>query len=78
MSFFKDLKFLSYRPFTCLDRVTPKNFKLFVTTIKGNVSLISLSVHLSFVYRRATSVFELTLYPITLFPRVELLGLEVD
>ena len=39
---------------------------LFVAIIKGDVSLISLSAHLSFVYRRDTDFFELILYPATL------------
>ena len=49
ISFFKDLKFLSYRFFTCLVRVTPRCLILFMAAVKGNVSLISFSVHLSFV-----------------------------
>ena len=57
VSFFKDLKFLSYRSFTSLVRVTPKHFMLFVAIVKGDVSLISFSTHLSFVYRRATDFF---------------------
>jgi hypothetical protein len=40
ISFFRDLKFLSYRSFTCLVRVTPKYFILFVALVKGVVSLI--------------------------------------
>lgn len=43
----------------------PKNI-LFDVTAKGVVSLISCSVHLSFVYRRATDVFGLVLYSDTL------------
>ena len=39
---------------------------LFVTIVKGDVSLISFSVHISSVYRRATDFFELILYPATL------------
>ena len=38
---------------------------LFVSIVKGDVSLISLSVSLFFVYRRATDFFELILYPAT-------------
>jgi hypothetical protein len=37
------LKFLSYRSFTSLVRVTPRYFILFVTIEKGVVSLISFS-----------------------------------
>ena len=54
VSFFKDLKLLPHRSFTCLVRVTPRYFMLLV---KGDVSLISFSVHLSYVYRRATGFF---------------------
>jgi hypothetical protein len=64
-SFFRDLKFLSYRSFTSLVRVTPKYFILFVTIVKGIVSLISFSAHISFVYRKVTDLFELILYPAT-------------
>jgi hypothetical protein len=48
ISFFRDLKFLSYRYFTCLVRVTPRYFILFVIIVKGVFSLISLSACLSF------------------------------
>ena len=41
-------------------------FMLFVAIVKGNVSLISFSGHLSSVYRKATDFFELILYPATL------------
>jgi hypothetical protein len=47
--FFRDLKFLSYRSFTCLVRVTPRYFILFVAIEKGVISLISFSAHLLFV-----------------------------
>jgi len=36
-SFFRDLKFLSYRSFTCLVRVTPRYFILFVIIVKGAI-----------------------------------------
>ena len=65
ISFFRDLKFLSYRSFTSLVRVTPRYFILFVTIEKGVVSLISLSAYLSFVQRKAIDLFELILYPAT-------------
>ena len=39
---------------------------LFVAIMKGDVSLISLSASLFFVYRRATDYLELILYPATL------------
>jgi hypothetical protein len=41
--FFRDLKFLSYRSFSSLVRVTPRYFILFVTNVKDVVSLISFS-----------------------------------
>ena len=56
-SFFKDLKFLSYRSFTCLVSVTPSYFMLSVAIVNGVVSLISLSAPLSSVYWRATDFF---------------------
>jgi hypothetical protein len=40
---------LSYRSFTCLVRVTPRYFILFVAIVKGVFSLISFSACLSFV-----------------------------
>jgi hypothetical protein len=66
ISFFRELKFSSYRSFTCLVRVTPRYFILFVTTLNSIISLISFSVCLSFGYRKATGLFELILYPATL------------
>ena len=66
MSFFGDLKLLSYRSFTCLVRVTPRYFTLFVAIVKGVVSLIYFSACLSFEYRKATDLFELILYSATL------------
>ena len=41
-------------------------FMLFVAIMKGDVSLVSFSASLSFVYRRATDFSELILYPPTL------------
>ena len=35
ISVFRDLKFFSYRSFTCLVRVAPRYFILFVTIVKG-------------------------------------------
>jgi hypothetical protein len=63
ISFFRDLKFLSYRSFTCFVRVTPRYFILFVTIVKGVVSLISFSAYLSFEQRKAADLFELILHP---------------
>ena len=61
ISFFKDLKFLSYRSSTCLVRITPRYFMLFVAIVKGDVSLISSPALLSPVYRRATDFFSVNL-----------------
>ena len=44
ISFFRDLKFLSCRSFTCLVRVTLRYFILFVAIVKGVVSLFFLSL----------------------------------
>ena len=62
LSFFRDLKVLSYRSFTCLVRVTTGYFILFVAIVKGVISLISFSTCLSFEYRKATDLLELTLF----------------
>ena len=43
--------------------ITSKYFMLFVAIVKGNISLISFSGHLSSVNSRATEFFELILYP---------------
>jgi hypothetical protein len=48
-SFFRDLKFLSYRSFTGLVRVTQRYFIVFMAIVKGVISLISFSTSLSFV-----------------------------
>ena len=48
ISFFRDLKFLSYRSFTCLVRCTPRYLTLFMSIVKGVISLISLPVCLFF------------------------------
>ena len=53
ISFFKDLKFFSYRSFICLVRVIPRYFILFVAIVKG-IFLLSFSAHLVFVYRIST------------------------
>ena len=39
---------------------------LFVTTVKGGISLISFSACLSFEYRKTTDLFEFIVYPATL------------
>ena len=66
ISFFKDVKFLSYKYFTHLFRVSPRYFILFVTIMKGVISLISFSASLSFYYTKATDLLELILYSVTL------------
>ena len=48
ISFLTDLKFLSYRSFISLVRVTPSYFIFSVTIVKGVISLISLSSCLPF------------------------------
>jgi hypothetical protein len=63
---FHSSEFLLYTSFTCLVRVTPRYFILFVAIVKGVVSLISFSACLSFEYRKATDLFELFLYLATL------------
>ena len=63
ISFFRDLNFLSCRSFTCLVRVTPRYYILFVTVVMGVVSVISFSVHLFLEYRKSTNLFELILHP---------------
>jgi hypothetical protein len=47
-SVFRDLKFLSYRSYTCLVRVTPRYFILFVSIVKCVIYRISFSAYLSF------------------------------
>jgi hypothetical protein len=54
MSFFKDFRFLSYKSFICMNRVTPRYFILFEANMKAVISLISVSVCLLFIYRRTT------------------------
>lgn len=53
ISFLKDLKFLSYKSFPCSSRVTPRCFILCEAIVNAVVSLISFSMNLPFVYRRA-------------------------
>ena len=62
ISFFRDLRFFSYRSFICSFRVTPRYY----IYVKGVVSLISCSACLSFEYRKATDLLELILYLATL------------
>ena len=66
ISFFRDLKFLSYRSVTSLVRDTSRYYILFVTIVKGVFFLITFSAHSFFEYRKATDLFELILYPATL------------
>jgi hypothetical protein len=53
-------------PDLCLVRVIVRYFILFVAVLKGIVSLVSSSVHLLFVCRRATDFLEENLYSATL------------
>jgi len=46
-SFFSDLNFLSYRTFTYLVIIAPRDFMLFMVIVKSMVSLTSFSAHLS-------------------------------
>jgi hypothetical protein len=64
--FLRDLKFLSYRYFICLVRVTPRYFIFFKAVLMSIVSLISFLSGISFVCWWTTNYFELTLYPATL------------
>jgi hypothetical protein len=59
ISFFRDLKFLSYRCFTCVVRATPWYFILFVTIVRGDVFLISFSACLSSVERKTPSLYDI-------------------
>ena len=64
--FLQSFKFLSNRSFISLVSVTPRYLKLFVAIVKGEVSLLSLTASLSFVYRKATDFFfRLILYSAT-------------
>ena len=49
--FFFNFFLLSYKSFTCLVKVTPKYFTLFVSIVKGIISLISLSTHYHLFFR---------------------------
>ena len=60
ISFFKDLKILSYRSFIFL--VTPRYFIWFVTIMKGVFPPISFSACLPFEWRNGTDLFEAILY----------------
>jgi len=66
ISFFRDLKFLSYRSLTCLIRVIPRYFVLFMNILKGVIYPILFSAHLSFEYWKAIDLFKLILYLATL------------
>ena len=73
ISYFKDINFLSYRTFTYLVRVTPRNF-IFVIIVKGAISLISFSDYLFFEYRNVTGLFFLILYLAILLKLLSSLG----
>ena len=56
ISFLIDLKLLSYRSFTCVVRVIPRYFILFLAIVKGIVYLISFSAFLS-LYKWRLMIF---------------------
>ena len=62
ISFLRDLKLFSYRSFTSLSRVIPRQYLLFVAIVKEVIYQISFSACLSFVSKKATDLFDLTLY----------------
>jgi hypothetical protein len=66
IAFFRDLRFLLYRYFTCMVTFISRYFILFVTIVKVVMSQISFSACLSFKSRKATDLFELIIYPVTL------------
>jgi hypothetical protein len=55
ISFFRDLKFLSYKSFICLVKIIPRYFIIFVTIGKDVVSILSFLVYISFVYMKASN-----------------------
>ena len=71
ISFFSDLKVLSFRSFTCLVRITTGYFILFVAIVKGIIYLISFSACLYFEYMKATDLLELILFLGTLLKLYE-------
>ena len=66
ISFISVLQFSMYTSFVSLHRYTPKYFMLFVAMVNGIISLISLSVFSSLVYRNARDFCVLILYHATL------------
>jgi hypothetical protein len=66
LPFLRELKFLSYRSFTCLVRVILRYFILFVTIVSGVCSLLFLSTFIICI-KGATDLFEGILYLVTLF-----------
>ena len=63
ISFFRNLNLLSCRSLTCLVRVTPNYYVLFVIVVMGVVSVISFSAHSFLEYSKSTDLFEVILYP---------------
>jgi hypothetical protein len=47
ISFFRNLKFLTYKLFTSLDRIRPRHFILFEAIVKGLVFLVHFSQQIS-------------------------------
>ena len=62
VSFFKYLKFLSYKFYTCFGRVTPR----YSCYCDYCILWFFFSPHLSSMYRKVTDFFELILYPAAL------------
>ena len=56
----------TWSSFTCLVRVTPRYFILFVAILKGVISLTSFSACLFFEYKKTSDLLELILKPATL------------
>ena len=63
ISFISILQFSEYVSFVSLGRYIPRHFILFDVMINGIVSLISLSYLLLLMYRNATYICVLILYP---------------
>uniref|UniRef100_A0A3Q2KL08 Uncharacterized protein n=1 Tax=Equus caballus TaxID=9796 RepID=A0A3Q2KL08_HORSE len=66
ISFKKVLQFSLYRSFTSLVKFIPRYFIFFVAIVNGIEFLSSFSVSSLLVYRNATDLFTLILYPATL------------